>query len=184
MSILERLGWITGGEAPRVGTMSAAETETVRQIVARLDQLEPERARFVAAFGYVLSRVASADMRITGEETRVMERLLVDEAGLPEEQAVIVVQMAKHQNLLFGGTENLLVTRELGRVATHEQKVALLECLFAVSAADQSITAAEDTVIRQISDELRLERRDFIEARRKYNAYRAVLRDREPRGPA
>ena len=174
MSILARLGWMASGKAER--PRDAAETDTVRRIVERLDRLEPDRARFVAAFAYVLSRVAGADLKITEVETRVMERILVEHAGLPEEQAVIVVQMAKHQHLLFGGTENFLVTRELAQISTHEQKIALLECLFAVSAADESISAAEDGAIRAISDQLRLEHHDFIEARSKYRDYLAVLR--------
>jgi uncharacterized tellurite resistance protein B-like protein len=176
VSILQRFGWGPRETGPAPRASDPAETETVRKIVERLDRMEPDRARFVAAFGYVLSRVAGADMQITETETRAMERILVDHAGLPEEQAVIVVQMAKHQNLLFGGTENYLVTRELAKLSSHEQKIALLECLFAVSAADESISSVEDRVIRQISDQLRLEHRDFIEARSKYRDYLAVLR--------
>ena len=48
---------------------SSNETDTVRKIVHQLDQLPPERARYVAAFAYLLSRVARADMNISAEET-------------------------------------------------------------------------------------------------------------------
>ena len=41
------------------------DTETVVRIVRELDKLEPQRARFLAAFAYVLSRVAGADDRIS-----------------------------------------------------------------------------------------------------------------------
>ena len=133
MSILEFLGLSSATDGRESG--SAAETATVRQIVDELDHLPPERARYVASFAYVLSRVAHADMEITEEETRAMERLVVKYGELPEEQAVIVVQMAKTQNLLFGGTENYLVTREFNRIASREDKLALLRCLFGVSAA-------------------------------------------------
>ena len=40
---------------------SSAETETVRKIAQAMDQLEPERAKFIAAFAYLLGRVARAD---------------------------------------------------------------------------------------------------------------------------
>ena len=40
-----------------------------------------------------------------------------------------------------------------------------MNCLFAVSAVDQSIQTVEDNAIRQIASELRLEHADFIAAR-------------------
>jgi len=100
----------------------------------------------------------------------------MEQGGLPEELAVIVVQMAKTQNQLFGGTENYLVTREFERIATREQKLALLECLFAVTAADENISTAEDNVINQISSELKLSHADYIAARSHFRQYLAVLK--------
>lgn len=82
------------------------ETETVRRIVQHLDGLEPARARYIAAFAYILSRVARADMNISEVETREMERQVTKLSGLPAEEAVLVVQIAKTQATLFGGTEN------------------------------------------------------------------------------
>src|SRR5262249_59004294 len=134
----------------------------------KLDQLPADQARYIAAFAYPLGRAARADLEVTADETAVMERIVMNEAGLPEEVAPIVVQMAKTQNLLFGATEDYLVTREFERLATHEQKLALLECLFAVTAADEDITNVEDNVVKQISTELKLPHADFIAARLKF----------------
>ncbi|HEX9668473.1 MAG TPA: hypothetical protein VGC93_03210, partial [Thermoanaerobaculia bacterium] len=69
----------------------AGETDTVREIVRRLEALPPERARYVAAFAYVLARVAHADLAISEEETLRMERVLVERGHLPEAQAVLAV---------------------------------------------------------------------------------------------
>jgi uncharacterized tellurite resistance protein B-like protein len=160
-----------GGEGARGAAAPggpAADTETVRKISAALDQLEPERARYIAAFAYILSRVARADLSISDDETRTMERVVAEKGVLPEAQAVMVVQMAKTQNILFGGVENFLVTREFERIATHEQKIALLHCLFAVSAADRSISSAEDTTIRKIAGELNLDHADFVAVKSAY----------------
>jgi uncharacterized tellurite resistance protein B-like protein len=159
---------------------SLSETETVRKITRALDRLEPERARFIAGFAYILSRVARADLVITDEETREMERIVMERGGIPEEQAVIVVQMAKTQTVLFGGTENYLVTREFARLASEEQRRGLVDCLFAVCAADGSISTVEDNEISQIADELRVEHRDFISIRSRYRDYLAVLQKPEP----
>src|SRR5262249_12588303 len=129
--------------APRPADASA-DAGAIRKIIQSLDQLEPARARAIAAFAFVLARVAYADLEISDEETAVMERIVMDHAGLPEEQAVLVVGIARHQNILFGGTENFLVTRELRASATPEEKIALLRCLFAVSAATDSISSVEE----------------------------------------
>jgi uncharacterized tellurite resistance protein B-like protein len=156
---------------------AGSKTEIVRQIVAQLDQLPPERANYIAAFAYILSRVALADMQISAEETQAMERIVIEHGEIPEEQAIIVVQMAKTRNKLFGGTENFPVTREFNEMTTRQQKLALLDCLFAVAAADLSISSHEDRVIRQVANELLLEHRDFIDVRSRYRDRLSVLKD-------
>lgn len=172
-----RLGDIQG-QGDR-GTLSRDETETVRKIVQQLDNLEPERARYIAAFAYILSRVARADMNISAVETREMEHQVTLLSGLPAEQAILVVQIAKTQATLFGGTENFLVTQEFNRIATLEQKLALLECLFAVAAADKVISSIEDREIRLINDELQLTHQQFIAIRYNFRQYLGTLKDTE-----
>ncbi len=152
------------------------DTETVRKITTALDQMDPQQARYIAVFAYILGRVAHADLKISEEETREMERTVMELGQLPEEQAIIVVQIAKTQNLLFGGTENFLVTREFNKMATQEQKLALLHCLFAVSSTDENISSEEDREIRQITAELRLEHKDFIAVLSDYRHHLSVFK--------
>jgi uncharacterized tellurite resistance protein B-like protein len=154
----------------------AGETDTVREIVRRLEALPPERARYVAAFAYVLARVAHADLAISEEETRRMERVLVDRGHLPEAQAVLAAAIAKARAHADAGTEDFLVTREFKQLATREQCRELLDCLFAVSAADDSISGVEDDAIRRVASELDLSPADLAAARAAWRAYRAVLR--------
>lgn len=153
------------------------DVDAVRRISQALERIEPDRARYVAAFAYLLGRVALADREVTPEETATMERLVMERGHLPEDQAVLVVQIARSQNLLFGGTEDFLVARQFGEMATHEQKLALLDCLFAVSAADRSVTVVEDNEISRIANELRIEHADIVAARQRYREYLSVLKD-------
>lgn len=155
----------------------SGDTETVRKVVKALDSLDPERARFIAAFGYILSRVANADLKISAAETAAMERTIIEYGRLSEEQAIIVVQMAKTRTQLFGATENFLVTREFSRISNQDQKLALLDCLFAVSAAEDDISTTEDNEIRQIASELGLGHRDFISVRSGWKDHLAVLKN-------
>ena len=94
-----------------------------------------------------------------------MEALLMDQGGLTHDQAMLVVQLAKTSNLLFGGTANFLVAREFSATASYEQKLALVRCLFAVSATDEAISTAEESEIHRIASELRIDPPDLIALR-------------------
>ena len=145
-----------GDDAAPVET-SAAETATARRIVARLEALPAEEARYLACFAYVMSRAANAENDISDEETAVMERFAVEFGGLDPAQAVLVVEMAKLQARLHGGTEDFVVTREFRTISTPEQRLALLRCCFVVGAADGTISATEAATINEIARELDLE---------------------------
>jgi uncharacterized tellurite resistance protein B-like protein len=161
----------------RDGLTDAAggDTASVRKIVAALDDLDPERARYVAAFAYLLGRVAHADLDVGRRETREMEELVRSFGELPQEQAVLVIEIAKRQNRLFGGTEDYQVAREFKQLSTREQRRELLDCLFAVSAADETISGDEEVQLRQISEELGFSHREYVEVRAAYNDKRSVI---------
>jgi uncharacterized tellurite resistance protein B-like protein len=170
------LQWLQGREPSPPKTAGTGDTDTVRKIVSELEAMPPDRARFIAAFAYILGRVAHADHHFSDEETDAMESVGRRFGELPEEQAVLVVQIAKSQNRLFGGTENFLVTREFRRISDSDERRHLLDCMFAVSAADESISSAEESQIRQIASELGFTHRQFVEARLAWSDQREVLR--------
>jgi uncharacterized tellurite resistance protein B-like protein len=174
MGFLELIGLRPAG-AEQTGPSEASQT--IRRITESLDKMDPQQAKYVASFAYILGRVAHADLNISEQETREMERIVQGLGGLPEEQAILVVQIAKTQNTLFGSTENFVVTREFNNLASRAQKLAVLQCLFAVSSSDQVISTTEDNEIRKISSELKLDHRDFIAARSAYRQYLGVLKD-------
>ena len=144
---------------------SQTDAASVRHIVEALDRMEPDTARRLARFAFVLGRVARADLAISADEIRAMERLVMERGRLPEAQAVVVVQIAKSQMLLFGETDGYLVTRDFATAATRDEKLALLACCFAVAAADGEISPPEEAELRTITSELGLEHGDFITAR-------------------
>jgi len=160
------------------------ETQTVRRIVSELGQVEPERRRYLAGFAYVLSRAAHADLDFGEGENRLMERIVVEIGKLPEAQAVLVVEIAKHQTELYGGTEDYLVTREFAARATDEQKRAAVEACFAVVAADHTITAEEYAELTQISDELGLSRPELNVIRNDYKDHLAAIQKMRGLGQA
>jgi uncharacterized tellurite resistance protein B-like protein len=175
MALQRLFGW--GGSTPDKDVKSAdVETATVRRIVAQLEAVEPERRRFLAGFAYLLSRAANADLAITAEETRLMEQIVVQMGGLPEAQAVLVVEIAKNQADLYGGTEDYLVTREFARAATPEQRRAAVEACFGVAAADGAITSDETAELTQIANELDLSHEELNEIRRNHADQLAAIK--------
>lgn len=166
--------WLQGGQRP--DARAHGDTDTVRRIVGELERLDPSVARYLAAFAYVLSRVANADLQITEVETEKMIEIVQREGSLTNAQAALVVEIAKSQNRLFGGTEDFLVTRELRQIASDAQRRQVLSCLFAVAAADNEITGEEEAQIWQIASELGFEHSDYVEARLAYTDKRTVFR--------
>jgi uncharacterized tellurite resistance protein B-like protein len=164
------------GEATKPS--SVGDTDTVRRIVGELDKLDPARARHLAAFAYVLSRVAGADLHISEAESIKITAILQKVGHLPEEQALLVAEIARSQHRLFGGTENFLVTREFKEIASDAERRELLDCLFAVSAADNEITGEEESQIRQIASELGFSHREYVDARLAYSDKRSVFRSK------
>jgi uncharacterized tellurite resistance protein B-like protein len=170
---------IRGGHMP-VGRLRAwlgldrreeAEPAPLRDIVDALDRLEPERARHLARFAYLLGRVAHADRGVSDAETRAMEALVREEGQLSPELAVLVVSLAKSSNLLFGGTADFLVAQDFADAASYEEKLALARCLFAVASTDAAISMAEETEIHRITNQLRLEPQHLTALRVEHRQY-------------
>jgi uncharacterized tellurite resistance protein B-like protein len=176
LSLLRFLG--LGGEESEDSIERQSETATVREISARLERLDPETAKYLAAFAYVLARVAHADLSIDSDETAAMERIVSQLSELSPEETSLVVEIAKSQARLLGGTENYVVTREFRRISTREQRGRLLECLYAVAAADGSITGPESGEIMAIAEELGFTRPEALALR---SAYREKLSEFQSR---
>ena len=158
-----------------VGDDASDETETVSEIATVLTGVPPERARLLAAFAYLLGRVAFADHEVTPSERAVMESRLATEADVSADQAEHLVRLALSATGSHGAAEDYQVAREFEALATREEKLQLLRALFTVS-AQHGITTLEDNEISRIASVLRLERSDVTALR---HEFRDALRARQ-----
>lgn len=158
-----------------VGEDATGETETVAQIATVLTSVPAERARMLAAFAYLLGRVAFADHEVTAAERAVMEARLATEADVSAGEAEHLVQLALRATGSHGAAEDYQVAREFEALATREEKLQLLRALFTVS-AQHGITTVEDNEISRIASVLRLERSDVTALR---HEFRDALRARQ-----
>jgi len=169
--ILDALGVASpGGEA------AATVPPAVQAIAGRLDGLDPERARLVAALAMVLARAARADMEASERERALIATILQQHAGLSADQADLVTELVTHRKQLFGASEAYLATREFKRLATAVELECILRCLFAVCAADDSIALVEEEEVRQVASELGFTHEQFVAARSAFREQREVLR--------
>lgn len=155
--------------------------DALRGLLEALDRLEPERARYLARFAYLLGRVAHADQHVSAAETRLMEQLVADEGELPGEQAILVVGLAQSSALLFGGSDDFIVARDFAASSSYEQKLALLRCLFAISAVEGSISIAEEREVQRIARELKILPDDVVKIRLAFRDHLPGLSRREQR---
>jgi uncharacterized tellurite resistance protein B-like protein len=153
-----------------------ARSVSVRHIVEELQALEPDRAQFLAAFAFLLGRVAHADLHVSTDETRAMERIVAENGDLPPDQARLVVEIVQAEHDLRGGTQSFQVAREFREISSRDERRELLHCLFAVSAADDEISGVEEKQIRQVAEELGFSHREYVEIRATYNDRRSVVR--------
>ena len=149
----------------------AEQESALRDLVDALDRLEPDHARYLAQFAYLLGRVAHADQHVSPEEIRTMETLVKQEGNLAEDLAVLVVGLARTSNRMFGGTDNFIVARDFATHASYPQRLGLLRCLFSVSISEGNISVAEEREIQRIARELRIDGEDLIKLRLEFRQH-------------
>ena len=171
MSLLKRL--FGGGEPAR------DEPQSLRRIAAELESLAPERQRFLAAFTYVLARVAHADLQVEADELRAIERKVIELGGLDETEARLATQIAAAQAVDVGGTDNYVVTRELRQMTDKPTRVRVMRCILSVAAADDSISSAESREVVAIGEELGFSRPEISALRYEF---RDKLAETRPQG--
>lgn len=176
MSLLKTFLGIATGSSGNGSDAAGGDTETVRRISAELERMGPEQARYLAAFAYVLARVAHADLNIDDDEVRAMRKTLAGVGGLTDEEAGLACEIACDQSTHLGGSENYLVTREFRAVSSREQRAQLLECLFAVAASDGDISTTESAETLAIAEELGFTRPEALAVRSRFREHIAELK--------
>ena len=155
---------------------AVGETASVRRIAAQLGSYPPAEARFLAAFAYLLSRAANADLAVSDVEAREMSRLVAEAGGMAVDDAELVVGLARTQAVEFGASEDFLVTREFKAISTREQRVALIRCCFLVMAADDEIGNDEAWLVNRLAEELDVPRPDLNRVRAEFHERLAAVR--------
>lgn len=159
MSLMRRL-------MKRNDPTTRTESATVRAILSQLEALDEPTARFIAAFAYVLARVAAADLEIDKEEEAAMERILLGLDAIEDEHVSLVLAIAREQARDHGGTEDYLATREFRNLSDRDGRIRLLRALLEVAAADGHVSEIESQEIVRIAGELDFDQDELKALRR------------------
>lgn len=111
------------------------------------------------------ARVAYVDLDITDDEVDKLISVLKDWTRMPENSVKNIGNMAVEEMKELSGLENHLYATPLNDVLDKREKLELLTALFALAAADGSVSNKESEEIRLITRALQMNDQYFAAAR-------------------
>ena len=133
-----------------------------------LEGYSDEDVVFITGLSGLLGKVAFSDGEISKEEIDEIFKVLSKNCSLNEKlyQAVLSILQSHVPELL--GIEDYRYLRIINDNCSRQQKLELLENLYLVAAANESISSDEDNSVAIISKGLKLTNDEFIEVRLKF----------------
>ena len=153
----------------------ARKNRLVAAVQAKLTELPPQRAEFVAAFAGLLVGVAHADEQVSDAERAALRKEIAERAALSREEAEAVADIVVHQANAFAGIEYSSLTRIFNDLASEEEKVQLIDCLYVIATAESPVSLVEDEEIRAVATALLLSHSQFIAIRQRYKDQLEVI---------
>lgn len=170
LSLLRFLG-LSGSTAGR-----DVEPASLVAISARLEALPDEESRFIAAFAYLLARIAGADLRTDQAEREAITARLEALAKIAHDQATLLAETAIQAAKSHSASDDHLVARAFRDMTEDPERIRLLRCLYAVAAADQHISTREDNEIFEIANAIGVRRLDIIALRSEFREQLGTLK--------
>jgi uncharacterized tellurite resistance protein B-like protein len=147
------------------------QPESIAELTTELESLPLEEARFVAAFAYLLARVAGADLHIDEVEESEIVRHLEQFGQIPAERAGLLTTSALRMVDSHSSTDDHLVARAFRDMSEAPERLRLLRCLYAVAAADETISTTEDNEIFRVASSIGVPHEQVIGLRSEFKQY-------------
>jgi uncharacterized tellurite resistance protein B-like protein len=170
LSLLRFLGLGSASQGRESEPVSLAEIGT------KLDALPPEEARFVAAFSYLLARVAAADLRTDNVERDSIAERLESFADIDHGLSGILADTAIQAVTANEASDDHLVARAFRDMTGRSERIRLIRCLYAVAAADKNISNAEDNEIYEVARAIGVGHSDVVGLRLEFKEYLGTLK--------
>jgi uncharacterized tellurite resistance protein B-like protein len=137
------------------------------------DRITPETRR-LCVLGGLMGIVAQADGEIDARELEEIRTQLRMRNNFDLESLEILMTIIEEESVR--GLERASLVAEYAANATYEDRVELLDLLFAVAAADRALTYTELEELRGISAALGLSHRQYIDAKLRARAKSGKIR--------
>ncbi|MBE0425867.1 MAG: TerB family tellurite resistance protein [Nitrospirae bacterium] len=111
----------------------------------------------------LLIEMMRADAEVSEDEHRTIMKTIQSKFNLTEEEATTVMQLAKEE--ISKATGYYEFTSLINEGFTYEQKVKVIEHLWAVAFADVNLDKHEEHMVRKIADLIYVQHKDFIDAK-------------------
>jgi len=115
------------------------------------------------ALGVLLWVVAQADVKFLPEEETKIREILKTYGKVSEKDMPIVLRAIKEASI--NRIDLHTFAKEVSEGVSFQLRVGILENLFRIACVDQDLDHEEHEVIRKISSLLKIEHKDFIEAK-------------------
>ncbi|MDX2167141.1 MAG: TerB family tellurite resistance protein [Deltaproteobacteria bacterium] len=152
-----------------------------RSLLGRLQQALARggaaRLEYLAAFAGQLARVAGVEGGISADEAAAIAAQLRSVGHLTEHDATLIADMLRQERDGLAAIQAQELTRAVNAGATPEEKQALLDCLYAVAAADHLVSDAEEQEIRRVAEAILIPHRVLMEIRARYRDRLEVLQN-------
>jgi uncharacterized tellurite resistance protein B-like protein len=132
--------------------------------------------KWVTAYAGLLGKVAYADMDVSQEEIKRIGKVLTHVLHLSSVDAERILEIMQQHHAELYSIEDYIYVRLINEACGKDEKLALVEAMFTVAAADESVSGAEDAVIRVVSNGLQLSHKDFVQVRARFSAHLDVLK--------
>jgi uncharacterized tellurite resistance protein B-like protein len=125
--------------------------------------LPEEKLYFICLVGTLMATIAHVDDHFDAAEKKALKRCLIDQFALKGKELTLLFDVVEEQ--ARQGFDFYEVAKELNRVASFNDRIHLMECLFEVSIADGEMGHDEAEEIRRITKALRIPHKTFIECK-------------------
>jgi len=126
-------------------------------------ELPAETIKKLCLAGGLMAMVGAVDSQVSPEEAEQIEQILQEQWDISRQQAHLVAVAATSGAL--GGLDYYRLVRGLYECTNYQERKDFLKCLFQVANASDKTSRDETEQIRQIAYSLKLNNRDFIEAK-------------------
>ncbi|TDJ58958.1 MAG: hypothetical protein E2O42_07470 [Nitrospina sp.] len=128
--------------------------------------LESDQVYFICLFGALLASVAQVDEHFHEEERKALKKILNERFGFSAKEQQLLIEVTEEQ--ARHGFDFYEVVTEFNSRVPYKDRVAAVDCFWAIAAADGAISYEENEEVRRITKAMHIPHQIFKESKKKF----------------